>query len=285
MLGSHLSIAGGLHNAADEAQRLGMDCVQIFTKNQRQWRSAPLTDADIEQWKQHFRRARLKDAVSHDSYLINLASGDRSTREKSVALFVDEIERCEALAIPWLVTHPGAHLGAGEATGLKRVARALDRAHRRTSGYKTVTCLEITAGQGSGLGWRFEHLRRIIDMVAEPQRLAVCFDTAHALAAGYNLTRRAGMQATLDEFDDVIGLDLLKVFHLNDSKTKRRSRVDRHEHIGRGHVARIAFAVIVRDPRFRRIPKILETPKAAAPNGQLWDAVNLQTLRKLQRSR
>ena len=281
MFGSHLSIAGGLHNALLEARALGMDCVQVFTKNQRQWAAPPLNEAQVAAWFAHRRSTGVDTVVSHDSYLINLASPERSTREKSIRLFIDELERCEALAIPWLVTHPGAHKGLGEAEGIERVAAALDRVHKRLPGYKTVTCLENTAGQGSSLGYAFEHLRAIIDRVAEPDRLAVCIDTAHALAAGYDLTSRAGAEATLDELDRLVGLDRVKALHVNDSKVPRGRRVDRHEHIGRGHVAQIAMGVVCR--RFPDVPKILETPKERTDDGKPWDAVNLAKLKALAR--
>lgn len=285
MFGSHLSVAGGLENAVREATELGMDCVQIFTRNQRQWSAKPLGDEQVEAWRSAVAASPLEATVSHDSYLINLASPDRATREKSIRTFRDELERCEVLGIPSLVTHPGAHLGIGEAKGLDRVARALDRVHKSLAGYETVTCLEITAGQGSGLGYRFEHLRTIIDSVREPERLAICFDTAHALAAGYDLESAAGARAVLEEFDDVLGLDRLRVLHINDSKVPRGRRVDRHEHIGHGHVALEAFGVIVNHPGIDRVPKILETAKGDADDGRPWDTVNLEALRGLRRGR
>ncbi|MBN1441777.1 MAG: deoxyribonuclease IV [Planctomycetes bacterium] len=285
MFGSHLSVAGGLENALIEAARLGLDCVQIFTRNQRQWSAKPLTAAQIQTWEEHLRRSGLRCVVSHDSYLVNLASPERETREKSIRLFIDEIERCEALRIPYLVSHPGSHVGIGEAKGLSRVAQALDRVHRSLKGYKTVTCLETTAGQGSSLGWRFEHLRRIIDKVREPGRLAVCFDTAHAFAAGYELTSAASARGVFEELDAAIGLDLVRVFHINDSKAPLGARVDRHEHIGRGHIPPEAFGWIVRERRFAKIPKILETPKGTAGDGRPWDLVNLETLKNLAKKR
>lgn len=283
MFGSHLSIAGGLHNALTEARSLAMDCVQVFTKNQRQWKTKPLTQDQINQWHRHLRQTRIKQVVSHDSYLINLASPDPALRRKSIALFGEELIRCEALGIGWLVTHPGAHMRAGEAAGLQRVVRSLDQLHKQLPGLAVVTCLEVTAGQGTSLGCRFEHLRQIIDRVRDPQRLAVCLDTAHMLAAGYDLTTAAGCRATLAELDDVIGLDLVRVIHVNDSKTPMGSRVDRHEHIGHGHVSVDAFAVLVNHRKFRSIPKILETAKETAPDGRPWDAVNLGVLRSLVR--
>lgn len=270
-----------MHNALIEARGLGFDCVQVFTKNQRQWAAAPLAPQAISDWRAHLQSTGIGPVVSHDSYLINLASPDGANREKSIALFRDEIERCETLAIPWLVTHPGAHLGQGEEEGLRRIVAGLDHVHRELPGYKTVTCLEITAGQGSGLGYKLEHLKFMIENARDPQRLAVCIDTAHALEAGYDLSNRKGARSFLDEIESVIGLDRVQVMHLNDSKTPRGSRVDRHEHLGQGHVGLEAFEVIVNHPKLKAIPKILETPKGPAPDGREWDTVNLETLRGL----
>ena len=283
MFGSHLSIAGGLENALIQARELDMDCVQIFTRNQRQWSAKPLTDEQIRVWHLHLASCGIGKTVSHDSYLINLAAVDPIIREKSIRLFIDEVERCEALGIPYLVTHPGAHVGQGEARGLRLVIQALDRIHRSLAGYRTLTCLEITAGQGTTLGHRFEQLRSIREGVREPERLAACFDTAHALAAGYDLTSAAGAREVIQEFDDVIGIDRLRVFHLNDSKIPRGGRVDRHEHIGHGHVSLEAFRHIVNHPAFRGVPKILETPKGPDEKGREWDEVNLETLKGLMR--
>ncbi len=282
MLGSHLSISGGLHNALIEAQKLTMDCVQVFTKNQRQWKVPPLPEESVRQWREHRQSTGIASVVSHDSYLINLASNAADTREKSINLFREELARCEALDIPWLVTHPGAHLGQGEETGLLLVAQALNQLHRELPGNPTITCLEITAGQGTCLGAKMEHLRFIIDHVDEPQRLGVCLDTAHLLAAGYDLTSAQGAKAVLKEFDRVLGSrDWLKAWHLNDSMVPLGSRKDRHEHIGKGHVSLDAFAVIVNDKAHRQLPMILETAKGPAPDGREWDAVNLKTLRSL----
>ncbi len=281
MFGSHLSIAGGLHNAIVDAQKLGMNCVQVFTKNQRQWKCKPLTDEQINDWHKHLRDSKLKETVSHDSYLINLASPDKDNLAKSLDLFREELTRCETLGIPWLVTHPGAHMKEGEAVGLKRVAKSLDQLHKDLPGLNTVTCLEITAGQGTTLGYTFEHLRDIIDQVKQPERLAVCLDTAHMLAAGYDLTSAKGARAVLDELDEVVGLDLVRVVHVNDSKTERGSRVDRHEHIGHGHVCIDAFKVLLKNAHLKKVPKILETAKEDAPDGRPWDAINLETLRSL----
>lgn len=283
MFGSHLSIAGGLHNALIDAEKLEMDCVQIFTKNQRQWKVKALDEEGLRLWQAHRRGSRLKSVVSHDSYLINLASPDRANREKSIALFRHELLRCEQLEIPFLVTHPGAHMKAGEAAGLKRVARSLDRLHKDLPGLRTVICLEITAGQGTTLGYCIEHLGRIIDSVKDPQRLAICLDTAHLLASGHDLRCAKATRDVLARIDDQVGIDLVKVLHLNDSKSEFGSRVDRHEHIGHGKVSMEAFRVIVNYPPFRKVPKILETAKLDHPDGRPWDAVNLERLRGLVR--
>jgi deoxyribonuclease IV len=281
MFGSHLSIAGGLQNALLKARELDMDCVQVFTKNQRQWSSAPLTGEQVALWTEHRRSTRIDIVVSHDSYLINLASPEPTGRKRSIALFREELSRCAALDIPFLVTHPGAHLGAGDEAGLRMIAEALDEVHRSLPGIKTITCLEVTAGQGTSLGWRFEHLQRIIAQVRQPERLAVCLDTAHLLAAGYDLTSATGYRTVLDELDRCLGLKLVRVIHVNDSKTARGSRVDRHEHIGKGKVSLEALRLMVNHPAFARVPKILETPKEDAPDGRPWDAINLAALRAM----
>lgn len=281
MLGSHLSVAGGLHNALIDAERFGMDCVQVFTKNQRQWTAPPLKPAQIDEWFADRKSTGIDHVVSHDSYLINLASPGGPTLDKSLVLMRDEIERCEALDIALLVTHPGSHVGEGEDAGLDRIVKHLDAIHADLPGYKTITCLENTAGQGTNLGYDLDHLRRIIESVRDPERLAVCIDTAHALAAGYNLESASGTRQFLKQIDDAVGLDRVLAMHLNDSKVPRGSRVDRHEHIGHGHVSLDAFRVIVRSRRLRDVPMILETAKAKAPDGREWDEVNLETLRGL----
>lgn len=282
MFGSHLSIAGGLHNALLEAERLHMEVAQIFTKNQQQWRCKPLTDEAIAAWRAESSRLGFTQTVSHDSYLINLASADKKLWRASVDLFAEELRRGDLLGIPYLVAHPGAHLGAGEAAGLKRVGQGLAAVYEQIPGTAVITCLEITAGQGTSLGYRLEHLAEIITQFAEPQRLGVCLDTAHLFAAGYDFRGRK-YPAFRRQVEATIGLSRVKVLHLNDSKKDLGSRVDRHEHIGQGKIGLSGFTGFVRDPAFRQIPKILETPKEDHPNGQPWDAVNLQVLRSLQR--
>jgi deoxyribonuclease-4 len=280
MFGSHLSIAGGMHNALLDAEKLDFDTVQVFTKNQQQWKVNPLDPSVIEQWKSHRDRLKFTQTVSHDSYLINLASPDDALWRKSIDLFVEELARCVTLGIPYLVTHPGAHTGSGEEAGLARVAAALDLVHARIPKGPVTTCLEITAGQGSCLGHRLEHLATIIDLVEAPQRLAVCLDTAHLFAAGYDFRGRKYAKF-IAEVESTVGLDRIKVLHLNDSKKELGSRVDRHEHIGKGTIGLEGFKPFMRDKHWNKIPKILETAKAKHEDGRDWDAVNLETLKGL----
>jgi len=270
-----------MHNALIEAERLEMDCVQVFTKNQRQWDAPPLDPADVQSWFEHRRAGSVAVVTSHASYLINMASPGGPTLDKSLPAMREELERCEQLRIPLLVVHPGSHLGDGEDTGIARIVESLDRVHADLPGYSTITCLENTAGQGTNLGHDLGQLRRILDGVGEPERLSVCLDTAHALAAGYPLDTDSGGRRFLQEVESVLGLDNVCAMHLNDSKTPRGSRVDRHEQIGHGHVALGAFRTIVRNRKLRNVPKILETPKGQTPEGLEWDAVNLETLRGL----
>lgn len=280
MFGAHLSIAGGLHNALLEAEKLSCQTVQVFTKNQQQWKCKPLTDHAIQLWKRHASRLKFDKTVSHDSYLINLASPDETLWRKSIDLMVEEMIRCRLLGIPYLVMHPGSHLGAGEEFGLQRVAHALDIAHARLGACDLITCLEVTAGQGSALGYRLEHLARIIDLVRQPDRLGVCLDTAHLFAAGYDFRGRR-YHVFCKQVDAIVGLRRVKVLHLNDSKKPLGSRVDRHEHIGLGMIGLDGFRPFVRERIFAHIPKILETPKGRHKRGMSWDQINLQTLRSL----
>jgi len=280
MFGSHLSIAGGMHNALLKAEELGMGCVQVFTKNQQQWKCMPLEGGGVCQWKEHARRLKFKQTVSHDSYLINLASPDEVLWRKSVELFIEEIRRCDELGIPYLVTHPGAHMGAGEAGGLMRVAAALNVVHKAVVTKKVITCLEITAGQGSSLGWKLEHLAEVIDKVDAPNRMGVCLDTAHLFAAGYDFRGRK-YAAFRKKLESTVGLKRVKVLHLNDSKKGLGSRVDRHDHIGRGLIGIEGFRPFVRDEAWENVPKILETPKGKDDAGREWDTVNLEVLRGL----
>lgn len=276
-----------MHKAVLEAERLGFDTVQVFTKNQQQWRVPPLQDEARDAWLAECKRMKFDQVVSHDSYLINLASPDPDLRTKSINLFDEEIVRCDALGIPYLVTHPGAHMGTRddescEAGGCERVADALVQLFKKHPKSKTTVCLEITAGQGSGLGYRLEHLADIIKRTKHAKRLGVCLDTAHLFAAGYDFRDRK-YNAFIKQLDATVGLERVKVWHLNDSKKPLGSRVDRHDHIGKGTIGVEGFRPIVRDKRWRDTPKILETPKLKHDDGRDWDTVNLELLRSLMK--
>ena len=281
MFGSHLSIAGGLHHAIEAAQALDLQTVQIFTRNQQQWKSPDLLPQAIADFRRAADNAGFSHIVAHDSYLVNLAARDTQLRQKSLNAFIGEIQRCAALGIPYLVTHGGSHGGDGEDEGLNRLAHSLQAALAATPDAAVTVCLETTAGQGNALCWRFEHLARILHGLGDSRRLGVCIDTCHILAAGYDITTHAGMAKVFEEFRRVVGLKWLKVMHLNDSLKPLGSRVDRHAHIGRGYVGLGAFEFICRNPQLANLPKILETPKEDAPNGQPWDKLNLHVLRTL----
>lgn len=282
-LGAHMSISGGLKNAFGRGEQVGCDTVQIFTKNANQWKAKPITPEDIEGFIGEQKRTGIYPAFAHDSYLINLGSPDPALYEKSIAAFQIEMERAEALKLPFLVMHPGSHVGSGEEEGLKKIAESFNRFHRQCPGFQLKIALETTAGQGTNLGYRFEQLRRIIDMVEEADRLAVCLDTCHVFAAGYNISTPEGYEAVMEEFDRIIGLDRIVAFHLNDAKKGLGSRVDRHEHIGHGALGLEAFRSLVNDPRFNGIPMTLETQKGTDEKGNDWDVVNLEVLRGLIR--
>jgi deoxyribonuclease IV len=275
-----MSIAGGYYKAVETAKRCGCDCVQLFTKNNNQWRAKKLTDEDVARFQAALSETGITHPIAHDSYLINLASPDDGLWRKSVDAFAEELRRAERLGIPYVVTHPGAFTDSSEEAGLERVIAALDEVHRQTKGISTQCLLENTAGQGSCLGWRLEHLGAIILGVREPERLGVCIDTCHLFAAGYPLAARKDYLATMRLLDAAVDIKRVKAFHLNDSKRERGSRVDRHEHIGRGRIGLEAFAHLLRDRRFRRVPMYLETPKGLEKGVEL-DAINLTTLRSL----
>lgn len=279
LLGAHMSIAGGVSNALHAGESVGCEAIQVFTKSSRQWAAAPLDEEEIKTFKRVQKESGVHTVVAHDSYLLNLGAPDAALRKKSIEGFVDEMERCEALAIPLLIAHPGSHTGQGEKAGLQTIARSLDAIHQRCKGYKVKVALEITAGQGTNLGYRFEHIRNIIDSARESDRLRVCFDTEHAFAAGYDLRTREGYERTFTEFNDTIGIKLLAAFHLNDSKKEFYSRVDRHEIIGQGHIGVDPFEFLMNDKRFFGLPMCLETPKGKDLKE---DIESLALLRSLQ---
>ncbi len=279
--GAHMSMAGGHDRAVRAARAVGFRTVQVFTKSNNQWRAAALTDAHVAAFRLALEQTGVADPVAHSSYLINLGSPDDALWEKSIAALVVEIERAEALGISDLVMHPGAHVGSGEDSGLARIARGLDEAHRRTAGVALKVALETTAGQGSCLGHRFEHLGQILGAVARPERLGVCGDTCHIFAAGYPLGTPSEYDATMDSLERAVGAGRVRLWHLNDSAKPLGSRVDRHAGIGRGHLGLEPFRRIVNDPRFAGLPMILETPKGEE-DGEDLDAVNLRVLRRLE---
>jgi deoxyribonuclease-4 len=283
LFGAHMSIAGGCHNALVAARDHDCASVQLFTKNANQWNAKDLTDDEVRLFRKTLRQTRLRFPTAHDSYLINLASPDDALYRRSLEAFIVEMQRAERLGLCYLVTHPGTCLDSGEEAGLARVARALDEAHRRCPGFRLQVLLETTAGQGTTLGHRFEHLARILSLVEQPNRLGVCLDTCHVFAAGYDLAPERAYRATMREFDRLIGLKRLRVFHLNDSLKPHGSRVDRHAHIGRGCLGLEPFRLLVNDRRFRNRPMLLETPKEG-PDGEDMDALNLATLRSLLRA-
>ena len=278
LLGAHESIAGGIHTAFARAQQAGCATLQVFVKNNNQWKGKPLTDEDIANYKTAASKSNISPVVAHSCYLINLCAVDAQILEKSRATFFDELQRCESLGIPYFNFHPGAHLGRGEEEGIKRIVESLNLIHERSNGFTTLSVLETTAGQGSAVGYRFEHLRTIIDGVDQPERMAVCIDTCHIFAAGYDLRTEAEYERTMAEFDAVVGLQRLVAIHTNDSKRELGSRIDRHEHIGKGAIGREGFRLLVNDDRLTDIPKILETPKGEDLKE---DRMNLKVLRSL----
>lgn len=280
LFGAHLSIAGGCHRALLEAQSRGFDTVQIFTKAPNQWTARPLDEEQVRLFRETLQETGLKYPTAHDSYLINLASPDETLYRKSIEAFVTEMNRAESLGLSYLVMHPGAHLSGTVEEGLSRVAQALDEVHARCAEHRVRVLIETTAGQGTTLGYRFEHLATILEEVAHPRRMGVCFDTCHVLAAGYGLSTEEEYTATMEEFDRVVGLKQIKAFHVNDSVKARGSRVDRHAHLGKGAVGLEGFRLLVNDERFKKLPMILETPKEEGANKDM-DDVNLGVLRGL----
>jgi deoxyribonuclease IV len=277
LLGAHESVAGGIHLAFDRIQDAGGAALQIFTRNQRQWNPAPLQQEEQLLFTAAWQKYGNMPVTSHASYLINLASGKPDLIKKSITAFADELKRCELLNIPLVVIHPGSHGGDGVEKGITRFTENLDQALEVADNQVTVL-LETTAGQGTGLGSRFEELAAIIKGSKHPEKLGVCIDTCHIFAAGYDIRSEESYQATMDEFDKLVGIQRIKFFHLNDSKKGLGSRVDRHEHIGQGEIGLDGFHHLLNDPRFAGHPMTLETPKGKDLQE---DRDNLATLRSL----
>ncbi len=282
ILGAHMSMAGGFDKAIERGHEVGCHCVQVFTKNNNQWQAKELTDSMVTALDEARAQYQIEHVIAHSSYLINLASPDRELWKKSIDAFVVELQRAERLRIPYVVLHPGAYTTSTEKSGLRRVVRALNEVHRQTRDTTAQCLLENTAGQGTCLGCRFEHLATVLDGVKDPERLGICFDTCHAFAAGYPLQTKQEYLATMRSLQQLVGLDRVKAFHLNDSKRELGARVDRHEHIGKGHLGPQPFSHLLNDRRFRNVPMYLETPKGEDPKTKKpWDVVNLRRLRRL----
>ncbi|HZZ08732.1 MAG TPA: deoxyribonuclease IV [Candidatus Binataceae bacterium] len=282
LIGAHVSIAGGVSQSLARGRQIGCDCIQIFTKSTRQWASKPYPKEEIEAFKSAQAETGIRIVIAHDSYLLNLGAPDEKLRQRSVEGLIDELERCEALGVPFLIAHPGSHIGSGEEAGIKTIAHSIDQAHKSCAGFKSRLALEITAGQGSNLGYSFEQMERIFDAVKENARLRLCFDTEHAFAAGYDLRSREGYERTFAELDQYVGIKRLVAFHLNDSLKPFHSRVDRHEHIGKGHLGTGTFRRLLHDSRFFGLPMCLETE----PGPEMKDiAKDLATLRHLLESK
>ncbi|MGI9113988.1 MAG: deoxyribonuclease IV [Chthoniobacterales bacterium] len=278
LLGAHMSIAGGLHAAIDRACSIRCSAMQIFVKNNIQWFARPLAREEIRGFLEHAQRCQLASVFAHANYLINLAATNPQFHANSLRALSEELIRADQLELPFLVMHPGAHMGEGEEAGLEKIAASIDAVFAVIPNVKTKIALETTAGQGSCLGHTFEQLASIIGNVREPERLCVCLDTAHIFAAGYDITWEAGVKKTFRDFDRIIGRERLAAIHINDSKTGRSSRVDRHAHVGEGQIGLPAFRFIMNAARFRKIPKVLETPKGKELKE---DVVNMRKLRKL----
>jgi len=278
LLGAHTSTEGGIAAALDLASKLGFTAMQIFSKNNNRWSAKPFSEKEINDFKTKHAASIIQFTVVHDSYLINLCASSSEILEKSRAAYLDELNRCEQLGIPYLNFHPGSHMGAGEKEGIKLIAESLNIAHEKTKGFKVNSMIEVTAGQGSTLGYRFEQVREIIDLIEVKNRMSVCIDTAHIFAAGYDIKSPVSYEETIKEFDEIVGLKLLKCIHMNDSKKPLGSRVDRHEHIGKGFIGKEGFKNIMNDKRLEHVPKVLETPKGKE---HLEDVENLKVLKSL----
>jgi deoxyribonuclease IV len=260
LLGAHVPVAGGLHKAPENGHAIGAEAIQIFTRNQVQWKSRAVSPDEAAMFRQAVAASGVRMVVTHGSYLINLAARDAAILTKSRDAFVADLERCHALAVPYLIFHPGAHLGAGEEAGLAQVAASLDDILARTAGLSVTPLLEVTAGQGTCLGHRFEHIAQILELMRAPEKLGVCLDTCHLLAAGYDIATPEGYEQTVADFDRIVGLAKVRAFHLNDAKKGLGSKLDRHAPIGEGTMGIEPFRRIVNDARFAGLPMVLETP-------------------------
>ena len=277
LAGAHMSIAGGIYRAFERGRSADCRAIQVFLKNSNRWEAKPLTEQDRSLFRNAQKSTGIQPVLAHDSYLINLASPDNRLYKKSLNAFIEEMERAGFLGIPYLVLHPGSHMGSGVEGGIQRVARAINRAMDKVGPSVTIL-IENTSGQGNCIGHRFEHLAAILERIDNSERVGVCLDTCHLFAAGYDIRKEKDYRSTLREFDRLIGIKTIKAFHVNDSRKDLGSRVDRHCHIGHGLIGLEAFRCLVNDRRFRRIPKILETPKGPDMRE---DRMNLAKLKSL----
>lgn len=279
LVGSHIPTVGGVSKAIDRGVGIGCTAMQIFVKNNMQWFAKPFSDQEVSAFTDHPLRSKLKMIIAHAGYLINLATEHSENHDKSLRSLSEELIRCDQLEIPYLVLHPGSHLGAGVKQGIRRVVKSLDQIHTDHPKLKVRITLETTAGQGSCLGACFEELAEILNCVESPERLRICLDTAHVFAAGYDLSAKNGAQKVFKTFDDIIGFEQLSALHINESKTPLGSRVDRHEKLGQGKIGLDAFRWIVGSEALQALPKILETPKT---KDLVEDREAIELLRSLQ---
>lgn len=276
LLGAHCSSAGGIYMAAKRGAELRCSAIQFFTKNSNQWKAAPLTLKDIDSFREAMEEGGIKTAFAHCGYLINLATVDPAVHEDSMSSMRIELERAEALELPFVIVHPGSHKEAGELIGIVQIVENLKRLREEFKSAKVEIVLETTAGQGSCIGHRFEHFAEIFDRLDWPEDIGICIDTAHIFQAGYDLSTKQKYEAVMTEFNETVGLDYVRVFHFNDSKTDFSSRVDRHQHIGQGSLGQDIFKWILNDKRFEKIPMVIETPKGTTLEE---DKKNLDLLR------
>ncbi|MEW5801208.1 MAG: deoxyribonuclease IV [bacterium] len=286
LLGAHVSIAGGITRSIERGLSIGCNAIQIFTGYNNRWVSKAIPPEDMAGF--HREKSRVGIIFAHNNYLVNLASPNSETARKSYRSMLEELQRAESLGLPFLVIHPGSHLGSGEREGLSRISRHLNSLLAETSGSSLQILLETTAGQGSNLGYRFEHLLEILSLVHNQDRIGICFDTCHSFAAGYDFRTPTGYRSTFEEFDRIIGTSRIMAFHLNDSRYEAGSRKDRHEHIGQGALGLEAFRLLLNDERFAHVPMVIETPKGREKGkrtetgtGMEEDRRNLALLRSL----
>lgn len=276
LLGAHCSATGGLNKAVERGGELGCSAIQFFSKNVNQWKAPSLTLREIDAFKEALSASKIKIAFAHTGYLINLATIDPVIHESSMESMRIELERAEALELPYVILHPGSHKGAGELVGIIQLVENLQRLIDGLKGSKLQILLETTAGQGNSLGYVFAHFVEIFERLGAPNEIGLCVDTAHIFEAGYDISTKSGFDAVFKELDETIGMDHVKAFHLNDSKVECGARVDRHEHVGKGKIGKEAFKLIMKDRRFAKIPMVIETPKGTTLEE---DEKNLKLLR------